>query len=146
MGQTDEWVSQEFQNLAHVLNDYDPNLFLEMVPRQFWPNLIDKTKIFRVVDGHRNKIVLYASPTESPAEILGRVWSMDQAKNDVVTQMDAQNRAAEALQLNKHAEELEAQKDFALFVAKNTKSRWVHEGRVRDDEFNDLGPVRKHIT
>jgi hypothetical protein len=146
MSQADEWVSQEFQNLAHVLNDYDPNLFLEMVPRSEWDHLVDKSKIFRVVDTKRNVIVLYASAIDSPQEILGRVWSMDQDKNDVVAQMDAKNRAAQALILNKHAEELEAQKDLVLFIAKNTKSRWVHESRVRDEHFRDLGPVRTHIT
>lgn len=142
----DEWVSQEFQNLAHVLNDYDENLFLEMVPKEHWDDLIDKSKIFRVVDTKRNAIVCYASVIDSPQDILARVWTMDQDKNDVVAQMDAKNRAAEALMLNKHAEELEAQKDLSLFIAKNTKSRWKHEGRMRDEHFNDLGPARTHIT
>jgi hypothetical protein len=145
MDPLDEWVSQEFENLAHVLNDYDRHLFLEMVPKAEWDNLVDKTKIFRVVDTLRNKVVLYASAIDSPQEILARVWSMDQEYNKVVFNMDAQNNAAQALQMNKHAEELEAQKDFAMFVIKNKKSRWVHEGRVKDEHFRDLGSVRKHI-
>lgn len=145
MDQIDEWVSAEFQNLAEVLYDYDYNLRLEMVPREEWPNLIDKSQIFRVVDIKRNVIVCYANGLASPQEVLERVWGMDQAKHDVVAQMDIRNRATQALQLRKHQDELEAQKDFVLFVAKNTKSRWTHEGRVRDEHFNDLGPVRKVI-
>lgn len=145
MKQLDEWISAEFQNLAEVLYDYDHNLALEMVPKEHWDDLIDKTQIFRVVDTLRNKIVCYASAVTSPQEILERVWGMDQAKHNVVAQMDIRNRAAQALQLRKHQDELAAQKDLVLFIVKNTKSRWKHEGRVRDEHFNDLGPVRKVV-
>lgn len=146
MDQIDEWVSAEFQNLAEVLSDYDHNLALEMVPVAEWSNLIDKSKVFRVVDTLRNKIVLYADSLANPQDILARVWSMDQGKNNVVANLDARNAAAQALQMKKHMDELEAQKDFVFWIAKNTKSRWVHDGRVKDEHFRDQGSVRKHIT
>ncbi|MFY3741643.1 MAG: hypothetical protein HMLIMOIP_002101 [Candidatus Nitrosomirales archaeon] len=145
MNQIDEWVSQEFQNLAEVLADYDRFLALEMVPLSEWGNLIDKSKVFRVVDTRKNQIVCYADSLSSPQDILARVWSMDQNKNNVVANLDARNAAAQALMMKKHMDELEAQKDFALFVARNQKSNWHHEGRVRDEHFRDLGPVRKVI-
>lgn len=145
MNQIDEWISQEFQNLAEVLSDYDPYLALEMVPLAEWDKLIDKSKVFRVIDTRKNQIVLYADSLASPQDILARVWSMDQNKNNVVANLDARNAAAQALQMRKNLDEIEAQKDFALFVAKNQKSRWVHEGRVKDEHFRDLGSVRKVI-
>lgn len=145
MDQIDEWVSQEFENLAHVLADYDYNLRLEMVPREFWHELIDKTKIFRVVDISRNKIVMHFSGLASPTDILEKIWSMDQTYNKVVLNLDARNRAEEALRMNKHAEEIEEQRELALFIIKNQKSNWHHEGRVRDEHFRDKGPVRKVI-
>jgi hypothetical protein len=141
----DDWVSAEFQNLAEVLSDYDPYLALEMVPVAEWDNLIDKSKVFRVVNTKDNKIVLYADSLASPQDILARVWSMDQTKNKVVTNMDAKNAAIQALEMRKHIDEMEAQKDLALFIAKNQKSRWTHEGRIRDEHFNDLGPKTKVI-
>lgn len=146
MDQIDEWVSAEFQNLAEVLSDYDHNLALEMVPPSEWHNLIDKSKVFRVVDTLRNKIVMHFDSLASPEDILTRIWSMDQTHNKVVANLDARNAAAQALQMKKHLDEIEAQKDLVLFIAKNTKSRWVHDGRVRNEHFQDLGPVRKHIT
>lgn len=141
----DGWVSAEFQNLAEVLYDYDPDLSLEMIPLPEWDNLIDKSKIFRVVDTKRNKIVLYADSLSSPSDILARIWSMDQSKNNVVANLDAKNAAIEALEMRRRLDELEAQKDFSMFVAKNQKSRWFHAGRVRDEHFNDLGPVSKVV-
>ena len=146
MDQIDEWVSAEFQNLAEVLSDYDSYLALEMVPVAEWGNLIDKSKVFRVIDTRKNHIVLHADSLSSPQDILARVWSMDQNKNNVVARLDAKNAAVQALQMKKHLDEIEAEKDLVLFIAKNTKSRWTHEGRVKDEHFRDLGPVRKHIT
>jgi tRNA splicing ligase len=145
MNQVNEWVSQEYQNLADVLRDYDRFLALEMVPMEEWPNLIDKSKVFRVIDTRKNQIVLYADSLSSPQDILARVWSMDQDKNNVIAILDSKNAAAQALQMRKHLDEIEAQKDFVLFLARNTKSRWTHEGRVRDEHFRDLGPVRTVI-
>lgn len=145
MDHVEEWVSQEFQNLADVLYDYDRNLRLEMVHVADWAHLVDKSKVFRVVDTHRNKVVLYAGSISNPEDILARVWSMDQNHNNVVANMDARNAAIEALQMRKNLDEMEAQKDFALFIIKNQKSNWHHDGRVYDEHFRNKGPVRKVI-
>lgn len=139
MDQIDGWVSAEFQNLAEVLSDYDPYLALEMVPVAERDKLTDMSKIFRVVDTKRNKIVLYADILTQPKEILARIWSMDQTYNKVVSNIDRQNEAAQALMMKKHLDEIEERKELALFIAKNQKSRWRHDGRIRDEHFNDLG-------
>lgn len=146
MDQIDEWVSAEFQRLAEVLYDYDPYLALEMVPKSEWEHLVDKSKIFRVVDTKRNKIVLYANGLANPQEILTRVWSMDQSYNKVIINLDAQNRAAQALQIKRHDDEIAEARELALFIIKNKKSTWHHDGRVRDEHFRDKGPIRKHIV
>jgi len=146
MADLDEWISAEFQNLAEVLYDYDHKLALEMVPLSEWDKLTDKSKVFRVVDTNRNVIVMYFSSLASPTDILARIWSMDQNKNNVVANLDARNAAEQALQMKKNLDEMEEKKEFAMFVAKNEKSRWTHDGRVRDEHFRDKGPVRRHIT
>jgi hypothetical protein len=141
----DVWVSKEFENLAQVINDYDSSLFLEMVPKEHWADLVDKKKIFRIVDTRNNKIVLYAESLARPDEILAALWSMDQMHGSVLVRMETLNNAQKALNLAKQMDEREEIKDFVQFVGKNTKSRWVHEGRIRDDEFRDLGSVRTVI-
>src|SRR6185503_5668134 len=146
MSEIDEWVSAEFQRLAEIINDYDQYLFLEMVPVAEQQNLTDKSKVFRIVDDRNKKIVLYADSLSNLADILARLWSSDSRHGNVLQRMDAHNKAVEALKLKEEIDEREAMKDFSAFVIKNTRSRWIHEGRVRDDEFRDLGSVRKHLT
>lgn len=140
MSDIDVWVSAEFNRLAEVINDYDHNLFLEMVPVAEQANLIDKSKVFRIVDDRTRTIVLYADSLSNPQSILARLWGADQQHCDPIRQLDIHNAAAEALKLKTKMDEQEAVKDFSAFVIKNTKSRWSHEGRIYDDEFRNLGP------
>lgn len=146
MSDVDAWVSAEFERLAQVINDYDQYLFLEMVPVAEQANLIDKSQVFRIVDDRTKKIVLYADSLSNPADILARLWSMDSTRGNVLRRLDARNAAVEALRLKEQMDEREAAMDFSAFIIKNTKSRWTHQGRVRDDEFRDLGPVRKVVS
>lgn len=146
MSDVDVWVSAEFQRLAEIVNDYDQYLFLEEIPNHVRETINDKKMAFRIVDDRNKKVVLYADSLSNPTDILTRLWSMDSARGNVLSRLDARNAAVEALKLKEELEKREAAIDFSAFILKNTKSSWVHEGRKRDDEFRDLGPVRKHIT
>lgn len=146
MSDADVWVSAEFQRLAEIINDYDQYLFLEEIPNHVRETINDKKMAFRIVDDRNKKVVLYADSLSNPADILARLWSMDSARGNVLSRLDARNAAVEALKLKEELERREALIDFSAFILKNTKSRWVHDGRVRDEEFRDLGAVRTHIT
>lgn len=145
MNQLDEWICAEFQNLAQVLYEYDSNLRLEMIPPSEWGNLIDKSKVFKIIDTARNQIVMHFDSLKAPNEILAAVWCADQRVNNPIARMEKENQAAELLRLSRQMDEEEARKDFFAFVGKNQKSRWHHDGRVRDEHYNDLGPVSKVI-
>jgi hypothetical protein len=145
VSQADEWISAEFNSLAEIINDYDHHLFLEWVPPAQQQELTDKSKVFRVIDDRNNKIVLYADSLSNPQEILTRLWSMDSVRGNVLSRMDARNAAIEALRLKERLDAMEEAKDFSVFVLGNEKNYWVHEGRKRDADFNDLGPVRRVI-
>ncbi len=146
MSQLDDWVSAEFQNLAELINEYDEYLFLEMVPVAEQANLIDKSQVFRIVDDRTKTVVMYADSLSNPQAILAKLWTADNTKNDPFAEMMANNMAAKALALKKRRDEEEHLRDFAAFVVANTKSRWVHDGQVWDDQFNNLGSVRKTIV
>jgi hypothetical protein len=139
-------VSAEFERLADLINMYDPHLFLEMIPDILRADLNDQSKVFRVVDDRNNSIVLYASSVANPTEILTRIFNMDGKHGNVMDRMDAENAAKEALANYEKMEQRGIAMEFAEFVFRNQKSRWVHDGRVRDEHFRDLGPVRTHIT
>lgn len=144
INEIDRWVSQEFENLAQVLADYDPYLRLEWIPPEHRETPEDMKNAFKVVDTRKNQVVLTASNVTAPHEILARIFSMDQKNGNVVANMDAKNAAIQALEMRKKIDEQEANKDFYRFLGKNTKSRWFHsDGTVRDEHYNILDLRRK---
>ncbi len=145
MSLADEWVSAEFQRLAEIVNDYDEHLFLEMIPVAEQQHLLDKSKVFRIIDDRTNTVVLTADSLSNPTDILARLWSHDSLHGNVLTRMEAHNAAIEAMNLKEELDKREAAMDFSAFVIKNTKSRWEHNGKIYDDEFRNLGPKTKVI-
>jgi hypothetical protein len=141
-----DYVSREFEILAQVVYEYDQNLRLEMIPFEHHHMLIDKSKVFRVIDIRNGSVVLTADSLSNPRDILERLFLADGTKHDPVAVMDARNAAIEALNNQRFIEEREAAKDFVSFVVRNQKSRWKHNGVMRDDEFRNLGPAQTHIT
>jgi uncharacterized protein (UPF0262 family) len=146
MNSTDRWVSKEFEILAQAVYDYDEFLRLEMIPFELHHTLIDKSKVFRIVDIRDNSVVLTCSSLTNPRDILARLYMADNAKNDPQAILDAQNDAIRALEVTRQQEEREAMKDFVAWVARNTKSRWKHNGQMKDDQFRNLGAAKTHIT
>lgn len=140
MSLADEWVSAEFQRLAEIVNEYDSYLFLEYIPPERQIDLMDKKQCFRIIDTRTNSVALTADSLSNPADILAKLWANDGMHGSVSARMDARNAAIKALDLKKQLDEREAMMDFVGFIAKNTKSRWEHDGKIYDDQFRNLGP------
>ena len=142
----EEWISAEFHRLAEIISDYDEYLELQWIPPQKREDQLDKTKCYRIMDTRNNKIILYANELDSPVDILARLWGSDSAKGNVLSRVDAHNAAVKAMRLREELDIREAELDFSIFVLKNERNYWVHQGKKRDAEFNDLGSIRKIIT
>jgi hypothetical protein len=142
----DEWISAEFERLAEVIHLYDSYLVLEMVPPEFHDELLDKSKVTRIVDARNNKVVMHAGIWDKPEDILSKLLSMDTGKGNVLNRLDAHNEAVKLLKIKKEADERAEIMEFTQFVLKNKKSRWEHNGKVYNEDFRNLGPKRIIIT
>lgn len=140
-----DWISAEFHRLAEIIEDYDPYLELQWIPPEKREDQIDKARCYRIIDTRNNKLVLFANELDSPVSILERLWSMDSSRGNVVSRMDARNAAIMAMQLKEELDRQEAVLDLSIFILKNKKNYWIHEGRKRDADFRDLGSPKKII-
>lgn len=141
-----EWISAEFNRLAEIIEEYDSYLELQWIPPEKRENQLDRDQCWRVIDTRTNSIVLFAKEYDPPTDILARIWGMDQKNGNPVRNMDAKNAAIAAMQLKEKIDQQESQLDLSIFILKNEKNYWIHEGRKRDADFNDLGSPKKHIT
>jgi len=132
------FVSERFERLARVIQDYDPQFELRWIP--YDQRTSETQKPYVVWDTFTNSAVLFAGELDSPESILARLFDGDSKHGDVLKRLDAHNAAVRALEMKRQMDLAEEKKDFVAFVAANNKS-YLQLGKNRkvDDQ---LRPVR----
>lgn len=122
------FVSENHARIAEIISDYDPTLRLAWIP----PDKREPgDKPFAVIHaplGRPEYIVCYSDDVNE--DLLARVFSMDSTKNDVWSQVENSQKAAEALKLKKRMEEMEEAKDLAASIVKSKKHVYKHDGVI----------------
>lgn len=135
-----QWVSQEFQNLAEVIHDYDPWLQLMYIPAD--KRTRDDKKPYMVLDTRNNKPVLYASELDTPTDILERIFLGDNVKSgDVLKRIEAREAAEKVLKAKQWMEQLEEMGDVAKFFVKSEQNVIRHNGKKFDEQRRVIGPA-----
>lgn len=119
------FVSEKHARIAEIISDYDRDLNLAWIPPDKrepgdQPFAVIKTE----PDGYRY-VVCYADNVDE--RLLARVFSMDSAKNDVFSQIEAEKAAYEALKLKKQQEEMFEAHDLAGSILRG-KHYYKHNG------------------
>lgn len=120
------FVSEKHARIAEIIHDYDPTLELAWVPPE---RREPGDKPFAVVHSPMDSapyVVCYADDCDE--RLLARVFSMDSAKHDIWSEMEAQNQAVEALKLKKQMEEMEESHEIAASILRSPKSVYKHNG------------------
>lgn len=121
-------VSERHARIAEIIKDYDPELELAYIP----PSKREPgDRAFAVVHrpfGRPEYVAFYAD--ECDENLLARVFAGDNAKNNVMSDMQAKNAATEALKLKKQAEEMEEAHEIAQTIIKSPLNRYKHGGIV----------------
>lgn len=120
-----EWVNEHFARLAEVIQEYDRALALQWIPPGQRDEEADRKNPYRIFDTRSNRVVMFASELDTPQDILARLWGADNSKNDVLSNLDANNAAAEALRLKERMDEDDLRKDFVAFLI-GTKKNYIN--------------------
>lgn len=124
------WVSEHYERLARVIQDYDPDLSLAWIPPD--RRTREDKEPYAVIDTRTNTPVLYASELEQPEQILGRLFCADNKKGNVLDRIESQNAAVEAMNLKAWEDELEDMADKAFFM----KQSPLHTLRFNGKKFD----------
>lgn len=133
------WVSESFERLARVVQDYDPQFELRWIPPENRVSPEDTTKPYVVWDTVTNTPVFFASELDTPVEILTRLFNGDNKHGKVLERLDAHNAAIQALEMKKRMDEAEERNDYAAFLI-GTKKNYIELGKGRkvDDQLRPL--------
>jgi hypothetical protein len=124
------WVSNEFAQIAEIINDYDEHLRLVWIPPE---HRTDNTPPYAIVETNgvgEEKVVFTIKEEELNHSVLTRLFRGDTHKNDVLANIEADDIARKALELKDQLEKSEERKDFIAAVAKSPLHSFKHNGRI----------------
>jgi|SRR5436190_5621458 len=127
---TGEWVNEDYERLARIIQEYDSNLELRWIPPA--NRTREDRKPYVVVDTSTGTPVLYANELDTPTDILVRLVSSDNSVGNVIDRMEAYEVASKLQQHKKWLDELEQAKDMANFML-NTPLHTIKIGGVKFD-------------
>lgn len=133
------WVSENYERLARVVQDYDPQFELRWVPPENRETPEERQKPYVIWDTKFNNVVFYCSELDSPQEILSRLFLGDTTKHDVLAVLDAQNAAARALEMKEQIDAAEERQEYISWLMA-TKKNYINlpGGRKVDDQLRPL--------
>ena len=133
------WVSEKFERMARIVEDYDPSFELRWIPSELRHTPEERAKPYVIWDTERNCSVFYAGELDSPEDILERLFLGDTRKGDVLAKLDARNAAVRALEMRAKLDDAEAKMDYTKFLI-GTKKNYIQlgNGRKVDDQLRPI--------
>lgn len=138
-----QWVSEEFERLACVIQDYDHYLQLRWIPPAHRTR--EDKKPYVIVDTRTNNPVMYASELDSPKQILGRLFMADNKNGSVLDRIEAENRAQEALDMKAKLDLYEEAMEKAKFLIQKRKN-YTLMGRDENNRLIKLDDQLRRIS
>lgn len=136
------WVSEDYERLARVVQDYDPRFELRWIPPEARTSPEDVAMPYVVWDTVTNTPVLFASETTTPQQILTRMFEGDMTKHSpdsILRGIEASEKAAKALEMKSKMDEAEERMDYAAHLIRN-KNNYItlKNGMKVDDQLRPI--------
>ncbi len=120
------FVSENHARIAEIISDYDPTLRLAWIPPEKREPGDQPFAVIHSPLGRPEYIVCYSDTIDE--KLLERIFSMDSTKNDVWSDIERSQAAAEALRLKKQMDEMEEANDLRRSIIKSLKHTYRHNG------------------
>lgn len=137
------WVSEHYERLARVVQDYDPQFELFWIPPDKRNNPEDIKNCYAIIEHSPvgDVVVFHANELDTPESILERLFLSDNKHGNVLERIDAHNNAIKAMQMKEQLDINEERMDKVAWLM-GTEKNFIEmgRGRVLDDQ---LRVVRK---
>lgn len=127
------FVSQEHQDIATIIQDYNPELHLVWIRPQDRTTAEDRKFPFAVMHMPRDGepyIVMQIRENELDQRVLARIFEADQSKGDPLAKLNAHNQAAQVLKEYRRAQEVEELNDLHETILKSPLHTFRHNGKT----------------
>lgn len=131
------WVSEEYERLARIVQDYDQAFELRWIPPEHRTR--DDKKPYVVVDTTTERPIVYASELDSPTDILATIFQSDMKQGNVLERIEARERAEKIIQLKERHDRLEELLEKYQWMAESNLNYMKVDGKKYDSERRVIG-------
>lgn len=125
------WINEKFARIAEVIHDFDHRLQLVWIPPENRTAFdVQPYGVLHTGDDGQQKLVMLLKEEELDERVIEALFLGDTAKNDVLSRLEAKERAARVLKMKEETEAAEARRDFINSVVRSGKHSYRHNGRV----------------
>lgn len=132
------WVSEHYERLARVVQDYDPQFELFWIPPEHRITPEERKNCYAIVEHSPlgDVVAFHASELDTPESILERLFMSDNKHGNVLDRIDAHNAAIKAMQMKEELDQREEAMDKVAWLM-GTKKNYIEmgNGRVLDDQL-----------
>lgn len=145
------WVNADYAYLAEVIKDYDEFLALGWIPPEHRQPEVDPITgqvtehifPYAILDSRTGKVVFHIFETETPEDVLTRLFLSDDRHGPVLDRLQARNDAIEIWNAKKNMEQLQEAEDEALHMVKSPMNYYQYKHPV--DGVIKLDDQRRRI-
>lgn len=119
-----------YERIAEIINDYNPDMELVWIPPAE-RNAFD-TKPFAIrhnPPGKPSYIIGFFSEEQMDHRIIAHLFAHDTTRTDVLSNLEREEAAKQALHMKERMEADEIRKDFAKSLLKSRKHVYRHNGK-----------------
>lgn len=129
------FISQRVSRIVEVIREYDRDLDVRWIPAKRRRNgdpafaIVGKQK-----DGKEYVVFYVQDESDFDGRVLERLYQIDSAKHgDILSEIDARNKAVRAIQEKLHKEQMEEAKELAYSILHSPKHTYKHNGVTYTD-------------
>lgn len=125
-------LSQLHERVAFLLQEYNPELELQYIPRLERSTEEEKRKPFRVVhhSSTGDYIMGHFAESEVNHTLIAHIWKNDGRRRDVLADLETEEAAKEALLMREALDKHEEREDFAKTLLRSPLHTFKHNGKT----------------
>lgn len=124
------WVSAEFQRIAQVIHDFDPDLSLAWIPPEMrQANEVQAFAIICAPVGREQYIVRLLGEEELNENLIAWLFTHNSNNVNVLDAVEAKDAARKALEMQRELDEREEMLDIAKSMLKSPLHTYRHNGK-----------------
>lgn len=130
-GESGRAVNTDHERIAQIIQDYNPDMRLVWIPSdQRQSTDLQPFAIVHSPLGRPEYIALKCREDEVNEKLLGRLIAGDLSRNDVLGQLEAEDKARELINAKKWEDTLAEKREIAAQIIKSPRVRYTYNGRV----------------